>query len=41
MYLVDDTLVWVGDRKAWIIVAYEPLQKKLLGIWLTPDKKAS
>jgi len=20
IYLVDDTLVWVGDRKAWIIV---------------------
>jgi len=36
LYLVDDTLVWIGDRKAWIIVAYEPLQKKLLGIWLTP-----
>jgi len=28
MYLVD-------DRKAWIIVAYESLQKKLLGICLT------
>jgi len=31
--------VFSGDRKAWIIVAYEPLQKKLLGIWLTPEKK--
>jgi len=39
MYLVDDTLVRVGDKKAWIIVAYEPFQKKLLGIWLTPEKK--
>jgi len=39
MYLVDDTLVWVGDGKAWVIVAYEPFQKKLLGIWLTPEKK--
>jgi len=29
----------VGDGKAWIIVAYEPLQKKLLGIWLTSEKK--
>jgi len=32
MYLVD-------DRKAWMIVAYEPLQRKLLGIWLTSEKK--
>jgi len=32
MYLVD-------DRKALMIVAYEPLQKKLLGIWLTSEKK--
>jgi len=32
IYLVD-------DRKAWIIVAYEPLQRKLLGIWLTSEKK--
>jgi hypothetical protein len=32
IYLVD-------DRKAWIIVAYEPFHKKLLGIWLTPEKK--
>jgi len=39
MYLVDDTLVWVGDGKAWIIVAYEPFHRKLLGIWLTPEKK--
>jgi len=29
----------VGDRKAWIIVAYEPFHKKLLGIWLTSEKK--
>jgi len=39
MYLVDDTLVWVGYGKAWIIVAYEPLQRKLLGIWLTSEKR--
>jgi len=32
MYLVD-------DRKAWMIVAYDPFQRKLLGIWLTPEKK--
>jgi len=35
MFLVDDTLVWVGDSSAWMIVAYEPFHKKLLGIWLT------
>jgi len=29
----------VGDRRAWIIVAYEPFQKKLFGIWLTHEKK--
>jgi len=29
----------VGDRKAWIIVAYESLQRKLHGIWLTSEKK--
>jgi len=29
----------VGDRKALIIVAYEPFHKKLLGIWLTSEKK--
>jgi len=39
MYLVDDTLVWVGDGKACMIVAYEPFQKKLPGIWLTSEKK--
>jgi len=39
MYLVDDTLVFVGDRRAWMIVAYELFHKKLLGIWLTSEKK--
>jgi len=37
--LFINPLVWVGDGKAWVIVAYEPFQKKLLGIWLTPEKK--
>jgi len=31
--------VFNGDRKAWIIVSYKPFNKKLLGIWLTPEKK--
>jgi len=29
----------VGDGKAWIIVAYEPFYRRLLGIWLTSEKK--
>jgi len=39
MFIVDDTLVWVGDGKAWMIVAYEPFRRRCWGIWLAPEKK--
>jgi len=39
MFLVDGSLVFVGFRMVWMIVAYEPFQKKMLGIWLTSEKK--
>jgi len=38
-FLVDDTLVWVGDGKAWMIVAYDPFRRRCSVIWLTPEKK--
>jgi transposase-like protein len=32
---VDETSVNVAGKQAWVYVAYEPYEKKILGFWLS------
>ncbi len=35
LFLIDDAEVKVDGGSAWILIAYEPFEKKVLGMWLS------
>ncbi|MGC9203328.1 MAG: hypothetical protein ACP5HX_11760, partial [Thermoproteota archaeon] len=40
IFLVDETAVNVAGKQAWVWVAYEPYEKKILGFWLSRTRNS-